>query len=224
MAEPAMEVLVAGDVSLTREGIACLLSGQPEVTVRRTCTVDELPDQLDADPSPDAVVLCLPAGTDAGPQLGEVSRLVREDPEPLSLVVVSPSGDGLVRTLLESGPENVAYLIDGNVDDPRTLVRALEDANTGVVSLDSSAVDVLVGRGGHPGLAELTRREYDVLSELSRGLSNKGIADRLSITVKAVEGHITQIFRKLDLPPDGSTDRRLTAALIFLNERSQPQG
>jgi DNA-binding NarL/FixJ family response regulator len=44
---------------------------------------------------------------------------------------------------------------------------------------------------------ELTRREEDVLSYLITGKPNKGIAQSLSIAVRTVKTHITNIYKKL---------------------------
>jgi DNA-binding NarL/FixJ family response regulator len=55
---------------------------------------------------------------------------------------------------------------------------------------------------------DLTDREYEVLQQMSCGLSNKDIARRLYISEKTVKNHLTNIFQKL-----GVTDR--TQAVLF---------
>ena len=46
-------------------------------------------------------------------------------------------------------------------------------------------------------LESLTRREYEVLSLLSKGKQNKEIARSLNITEHTVEQHLKSIYRKL---------------------------
>ena len=46
----------------------------------------------------------------------------------------------------------------------------------------------------------LTRREIDVLELVARGKTNNEIADRLSISVRTVSTHVSNILGKLDLP------------------------
>jgi DNA-binding NarL/FixJ family response regulator len=46
---------------------------------------------------------------------------------------------------------------------------------------------------------ELTRRETEIVHEISLGKNNQQIADDLHITIKTVEAHITRILSKLDM-------------------------
>jgi NarL family two-component system response regulator LiaR len=43
----------------------------------------------------------------------------------------------------------------------------------------------------------LTGREHDVLRLAACGLGNADIADRLSVSLRTVQSHLTQIFNKL---------------------------
>ena len=47
------------------------------------------------------------------------------------------------------------------------------------------------------GLASLTQRERDIVQLVGQGLSNKEIADRVSLAVITVRHHLTSIFDKL---------------------------
>ncbi|MGV8711604.1 MAG: response regulator transcription factor [Nitrosomonas sp.] len=48
-------------------------------------------------------------------------------------------------------------------------------------------------------LENLTRREYEIAMLVSRGDSNKKIAQQLAITERTVKAHLTEIFRKLHI-------------------------
>jgi ATP/maltotriose-dependent transcriptional regulator MalT len=56
------------------------------------------------------------------------------------------------------------------------------------------------GGGDGTRLAKVTAREYEVLKQLARGLTNRQIAERLVVSEHTVHRHVTNILRKLDLP------------------------
>ena len=51
---------------------------------------------------------------------------------------------------------------------------------------------------------------------MAEGRSNQGIADKLVITLRAVEKYVSSIFAKLGLPSGGSDSRRVLAVLLYL--------
>jgi DNA-binding NarL/FixJ family response regulator len=65
-------------------------------------------------------------------------------------------------------------------------------------------------------LADLTPREREVLALLAQGRSNAAIAAGLYITPKVVEKHVASIFDKLGLPPSDNDNRRVLAAIRYL--------
>lgn len=72
-----------------------------------------------------------------------------------------------------------------------------------------------VGRRTH-ALAALTPREREVLSLIAQGRSNAAIAAALFISPKVVEKHVANIFGKLGLAPSDSDNRRVIAAITYL--------
>ena len=61
-------------------------------------------------------------------------------------------------------------------------------------------------------LADLTRRERDVLGALCRGLSDAGIADQLGISRHTVRNHVATLYEKIGV-------NRRSAAVVWANER-----
>jgi DNA-binding NarL/FixJ family response regulator len=51
---------------------------------------------------------------------------------------------------------------------------------------------------------------------MAEGLSNSAIAERLVVTERAVEKHVTSIFGKLRLGADSEHQRRVLAVLAYL--------
>ena len=65
-------------------------------------------------------------------------------------------------------------------------------------------------------LGDLTPREREVLELMAEGRSNQGIADKLVITLRAVEKYVSSIFGKLGLPSGANDSRRVLAVLLYL--------
>lgn len=68
------------------------------------------------------------------------------------------------------------------------------------------------------GLAGLSPRENDVLDLIAQGLSNKAISEQLHLSIKTVEPVVSSIFTKLQLPADGTINRRVLAVLALLED------
>ena len=84
-------------------------------------------------------------------------------------------------------------------------------------ALDPAVVSQLVGRRrADDPVDSLTPREREVLELMAEGRSNQAIAERLFVTLRAVEKHVTSIFTKLDLPASSVDHRRVLAVLTFL--------
>ena len=65
-------------------------------------------------------------------------------------------------------------------------------------------------------LRPLTAREREVLQLVAEGRSNRAIAERLAVTERAVQKHVTSIFLKLELPDSADDNRRILAVLAYL--------
>lgn len=76
----------------------------------------------------------------------------------------------------------------------------------------------LAGRSAPTGFDHLSPRERDVLALLARGLSNAAICEELHLSVKTVEPLIGSIFIKLRLPPGPESNRRVLAAVAYVED------
>jgi DNA-binding NarL/FixJ family response regulator len=114
--------------------------------------------------------------------------------------------------------DGVGYLLKDRVGDLALFTDAVRRVARGGSALDPEVVQRMVGRRRTSSkLDELTPREREVITLMAEGRSNHGIADRLVVTVAAVERHVTSIFSKLDLRAVPEDHRRVLAVLKFLD-------
>lgn len=217
-----IRVVAAEDSFLIREGLRLLLNTQPDLDLVATAaSLPELFSMVTAH-RPDVLVtdVRMPPGQgDEGIRAAE--ELAASHPD-LGIVVLSQyvEPEWALR-LFEPTAARRAYLLKERVGDIKQLRHAIETVATGGSVLDSRVVDALVqarvGREQSP-LARLTPRETEVLALMAAGLSNSALAERLVLSERAVEKHITAVLTKLDLgPEDTSVHRRVRAVLLYLS-------
>jgi len=126
---------------------------------------------------------------------------------------------GYAMELLAGSAEGVGYLLKERVSNIEEFAAAVRRVARGGSALDPAVVSQIVGRRRRDDpLAELSAREREVLELMAEGRSNQGIAERLVISERAVEKHVTNIFLKLRLPAQAEDHRRVLAVLAFLGE------
>jgi DNA-binding NarL/FixJ family response regulator len=206
-----MRVALAEDSVLLREGLARLL-GDAGFDVRARCRdADELRAALLAE-VPDIVIVDIRL-----PPTHTAIELRSAYPG-LGVLVLSQYVEiGLAMKLLADSADGVGYLLKDRIADVPEFIGALRRVANGGSAVDPTIVSTLLSRRRRDDpLGRLTPREREVLALMAAGTSNQGIADRLVITLRAVEKYVSSIFGKLGLPTTGSESRRVLAVLLFL--------
>jgi DNA-binding NarL/FixJ family response regulator len=215
-----VKVLVAEDSVLLREGIVRLLEDAGHEVVAQAGDADELLRKTLAH-RPDVAVVDIrmpPSQTDDG--LQAALQIRRRLPETAVLVLSQYVEEGYALELIAGGAERTGYLLKDRVADVEQFVDAVVRVAGGGSVLDPTVVGTLLGRRRRDDpLTELTARERDVLGLMAEGRSNQAIAERLVVTERAVEKHVTSIFSKLGLHPTAEDHRRVLAVLTFLDSQ-----
>jgi DNA-binding NarL/FixJ family response regulator len=108
---------------------------------------------------------------------------------------------GLAMKLLADSADGAGYLQKDRISEVEEFVEAVRCVGDGGSAIDPTIVSTLLAkRRSDDPLADLTPREREVLELMAEGRSNQGIADRLVITLRAVEKYVSSIFSKLRLP------------------------
>jgi DNA-binding NarL/FixJ family response regulator len=212
-----MRVVIADDVMLVREGIARLLADVGIDVVAQVGDADSLLREVDSK-VPDIAVIDIrmpPTHTDEGLV---AARTIRAQHPGIGVLVLSQYIEpSYAMRLIEDQPDKVGYLLKERVYDVAILVDALRRIDDGDTVIDPTIVSRMIGRQRRHGpLATLTPREREVLSLVAEGLSNIAIAERIFLSERTVEAHVTQIFQKLQLEASPDQHRRVLAVLAFL--------
>jgi DNA-binding NarL/FixJ family response regulator len=152
---------------------------------------------------------------DDGLQAAKVIRA--ELPETGVMVLSQFLEEDYAVELLGDRASGVGYMLKDRIGDVGNFADAVRRVANGGSALDPAVVQQMVDRPRiESPIDELTPREKEVLSLMAEGRSNQAIADRLVVTVAAIERHMTSILSKLDLPPDRDDHRRVLAVLRYL--------
>lgn len=211
MPEHEIRVVLVDDHQMVRQGLIYFLSTQPRITVvgeaengqDALCLVDELlPDVVLMD-----VVMPESSGIDA-------LRAIHNKHPDIDVIILSSFIDDVkVKNAIQAGA--AGYLMKDV--DPTELAKAIYAARRGELYLHPEAARRLA-EALRPGPDEqqepdpdvLTEREIEVLVLITHGLSNQEIATYLTITLKTVKAHVSNVLQKLGL------ESRVQAALYAL--------
>jgi DNA-binding NarL/FixJ family response regulator len=208
--------VIAEDQALIREGVARFFEDADHEVVGSLGDATKIHETVAAT-SPDLVVLDIrmpPSFTDEGARAA--LELKQRNPH-LGVLLLSQHIESTYSLdLVRLG--GFGYLLKDRVLHVSDFLAAAERVAHGGSALDPDVVGSLLGtRTAGPALAALTDRERDVLALMAEGLTNAGIARRLSLSARTVEAHVRHVLLKLDLPDTTDDHRRVLAVLAHLS-------
>ena len=212
-----MRAVIAEDSVLLREGLARLLNENGVEVVGSCETADDLLLKVRSY-SPDVVVVDIrlpPTHNDEGMQ---AALEIRASHPSVGVLVLSQYVEvGLAMKLLADSADGAGYLLKDRISDVKDFIDAVQRVAEGGSAIDPIIVSTLLSRHrSDDPLVELTPREREVLELMAEGRSNQGIADKLVISLRAVEKYVSSIFGKLGLPSGAVDSRRVLAVLLYL--------
>lgn len=199
-----IRVLLADDHTILRDGIRALLEDQADMEVVGEAEDGLATVKMVAKLKPDIVVMDI-----AMPLLNglEATRQIQRDfPQVKVLILTMHENEEYIRQVLAAGA--LGYVLKDAA--ARDLLGAIRTVNQGEAVLSPAITRLVIEdylRWGDIRPEDksnvLTPREREVLQLIAEGYTNKEIAEILSLSVKTIQSHRTNLMSKLDLHDRG---------------------
>lgn len=214
-----VRILVVDDHPLFRQGVIDTLNLEPDFLVIGQATNGLEAIDFIRNEKPDVAIVDVNLPGMNGQQ---VTQQVVSDHLPTRIILLTAYDDA-EQKLHAMMVGAVGYCVKDV--QPEVLARIIREVKAGNFAVGeeifnaeefdrwlSPELDLALGREGEPGelLEPLSKREMEVLAQMTRGLSNKEIAVELGISHQTVKNHVTSILRKLNV------EDRTQAALYAL--------
>lgn len=211
-----MQLVIAEDTVLVREGLAGLLEDAGHTVLARVGDAESLLAVV-AEHEPELAIVDVrmpPTYIDEGMKAAvEIRRL---HPQTAVLVLSQHIESRHAVDLVRSGG-GFGYLLKDRVLDVDEFLEAAQRVTDGGSALDPEVVkQLLAPPQDDDALADLTPREREVLGLMAEGRTNASIAKQLWLTERTVETHVSSILGKLGLAQSEEDHRRVLAVLAYL--------
>lgn len=185
-----IRVLIADDHITVLEGLAAIISRQPDMVVVAEASDGRQVVELWRKNRPDVALIDLrmPALDGAA----AIEEIRRDDPSARFIILTTFDTDNDLLNAVKAGAKG--YLLKDSRREE--LLDCIRRVNSGETCLPASLVQKLAASLSREAL---TSREVEVLEYLARGKSNKEIGAFLGIGETTVKSHLGSIFRKLDV-------------------------
>ncbi|GHF24684.1 DNA-binding response regulator [Streptomyces mashuensis] len=212
-----MRVLIAEDSTLLRMGMVRLLADEGIEVVAELGEVTDIV-RVVRETAPDVAIMDVrmpPTFTDEGIR---AARAIQDSCPGTAVLVLSQYVEyAYARELVDNARGGAGYLLKQRVGELEDFLSALGRVARGETFLDSEIYRQFMGGPREKYAAGLlTSRERQVLELVATGLTNCGIKNRLNISERAVEKHVTSILSKLRIPSSGEDHRRVLAVLDYV--------
>jgi DNA-binding NarL/FixJ family response regulator len=194
-----LRVLIADDHPLFRDGMHGLLDSVADTEVVGEAASGGEAVALARELKPDVILMDLKMPGKNG--IEATREVLSEDPDVGILVVTMLEDDDSVFAAMRAGA--LGYMLKGA--QQAEVLRAIRAVANGEAIFGPGIARRVMGffskdRAAPPqAFPELTEREEEILDLIAGGRSNQEIAERLFLSLKTVQNHVSNIFRKLQV-------------------------
>jgi two-component system, NarL family, response regulator NreC len=193
-----IKLVIADDHVVMREGLAALLEDEPDMKVVGQASTGLEALTLARELRPDIALLDITMGDMTG--LQTTSRCKAEVPEIDVVILTMHEEEAFFFEALRAGASG--YVLKGAPSEE--LLGAIRAVQNGGVYLPPKLAgglvqDYLSNHPNFPADSPLTPRESEILSLIAQGLTNRDIAERLTLSMNTIKSHRLRIYRKLEL-------------------------
>ncbi|KAA3644087.1 MAG: DNA-binding response regulator [Chloroflexi bacterium] len=190
-----IQVILADDHAIVRTGILQFLDEAEDIDVVAEADDGEAAKEIIAAHNPDVAVLDIQMPKASGI---EVTRWVRSNHKEVGVLVLTAyDDDPYVLAVLQAGANG--YVL--KTASPEEIIQAIRDVHDGKSALDANIAQKLLSQlsstSNDMPIESLTERELEVLTLVGKGYTNKAIGVQLGISDRTVQGHLANIFSKL---------------------------
>lgn len=197
--EHKLKILIVDDHPMLREALHRALDGEEDMEIVAEAGDGEEAVKLTSELKPDLVIMDIVMPKLNG--IGATKKIKEVIPNTAVLILTAYNDEEYILGLLDAGAagyilksargsdlvEAVRVIQAGeSVLHPNIIAKLLERAMTGPVE-------------GHQRSELLSERESEVLKLVALGMSNKGVAEKLSVSERTIKAHLTNIFNKLNV-------------------------
>lgn len=195
-----IRVLIADDHQLFRDGLRALLLSAPDTEVVGEAATGQEAIQLAAETQPHVILMDIQMPDMDG--IAATRQIVQTNPDSNVLMVTMFEDDQSVFAAMRAGARG--YVLKGAKHDE--MLRAIDAVSSGEAIFSPGIAGRMMNfftasRAVIPPetFSDLTDREREILTLIAQGESNAAIAERLTISVKTVRNHVSNIFNKLQV-------------------------
>lgn len=184
-----IRILCVDDHALYREGIAAVISTQPDMAVASMAANAREAFEEYRTARPDVVLMDLRLPDMSG--IAALSSIRAEFPDARIIMLTTFEGDVEVQRALAAGARG--YILKSTPLEE--LVAVIREVHRGGIHLPPQVAQKLAE---HVGTEELSEREIEVLKQIAEGNRNRDIGVQLSISEETVKAHVRHILEKLN--------------------------